>query len=197
MVRLATPFFALYAREELGAPVAVTGMYLSALSLASLVSNLMWDWIGRQWGDARLLFLAGTVRLAVPLVALLTPTISWSSDVAVLLFGLVFAFQGLSNSGVALAQRNYVLTIAPRDQRPTYLGVMNTTLGLANFLPIVSGALVDRWGYLLVFALSALLIGLGILMALRVAEPEGDLASAGRIKTPVHTPQQSSYQDDD
>ena len=76
----------------------------------------------------------------------------------------------------------YLLEIVPEDQRPTYMGLANTTLGLVTFLPVLGGWLVSAAGYEGAFALGLVfaLLGLGATLPLT----EADSASAQQARVP-------------
>ena len=60
------------------------------------------------------------------------------------------------------------LDIAPSEDRATYIGMVNTVLGLISFLPILSGAIIDLVGYEPVFVVATGLVFLGYLATLRL-----------------------------
>ena len=67
---------------------------------------------------------------------------------------------GVASGAGRIINNNLLLDIAPAAERPTYIGFLNTVLGLATLVPIIGGSLVDRIGFEPVFALAA---GLAVL----------------------------------
>jgi hypothetical protein len=61
---------------------------------------------------------------------------------------------------------NYMLEIAPNDQRPVYIGLGNTIMGLLTLAPTLGGWLLERTSYTVLFALVSGLIGLGAIATL-------------------------------
>jgi len=59
-----------------------------------------------------------------------------------------------------------LLGIAPDEERASYIGLVNTVLGIVNFLPILSGAIIDWVGFELVFFAVTGLLLLGYLATL-------------------------------
>jgi MFS family permease len=91
--------------------------------------------------------------------------------------GLVFFVSGAANDGNALAGSTYLLEIAPEDERPSYIGLANTTLGIVTFLPVLGGWLVARIGYGGTFAISLAFALLGLLASARLQEAGAKRAS--------------------
>ncbi|NLE75876.1 MAG: MFS transporter, partial [Chloroflexi bacterium] len=70
MIRIADPFYVIYAVERLAAPEAIAGLYLSMVTLASLSGNVVWPRLDGLLGRVQTLRLTMVVSLAVPLLAL-------------------------------------------------------------------------------------------------------------------------------
>ncbi len=171
---IADPFFVVYAQQVLGAPSAMAGLYLSTMAISRFASNIFWGRLVDRWGDRVALQTAALVRLLMPLLALaLPPLLSWEAvsrvtpggEVAIFYaYGLVFVAYGIALSGQTLANLTYALELAGPDARPAFVGLVNTTLGIVSFVPLLGGTLVDRFGFELLF-LVALLIGLTSVLA--------------------------------
>lgn len=171
---IADPFFVVYAQVALGAPPAVAGLYLSAMAVARFVSNLFWGWLADAWGNRLALQTAAFVRLLMPLLALtLPPLLRWEviasrvpgGEAAIAYgYGLVFVAYGVALSGQTLANLTYALDLAGPDARPAFVGLVNTTLGVVSFVPLLGGLLVDRFGFEFVFFV-ALLLALASVLA--------------------------------
>lgn len=186
---LAAPFYILYAVEKLGAPAAMAGVYISVRTLARVVSNIFWGRQCRRRGN--LWVLKGSFVLAVgcPLIVILLSclrSVLWPGGVPPSLmwfFGAVFLLQGLANSAHGIGHIAYLLDIAPADERPTYYGLANTVLGPLYFLPALGGALLDRVGFVSVFAVALVMIVLayGLTVKLGALEARRDEPVAGTL----------------
>jgi MFS family permease len=101
--------------------------------------------------------------LAPPLAALILPPLlaagsgGGASEWSYMGFGLVFVLIGFASGAGRVINNNLLLDIAPAAERPTYIGFLNTVLGLATLVPIAGGSLVDGVGFEPVFALAAAL----------------------------------------
>jgi MFS family permease len=79
------------------------------------------------------------------------------SEVLFTAFALVFILSGLALGAARIINNNMLLTIAPRAELSTYVGFLNTVLGVVIFVPVLGGLLADLVGYEALFALSMLL----------------------------------------
>jgi MFS family permease len=78
---------------------------------------------------------------------------------------IVFAI-GIASVGIDLATKNYVLDLAPDDrQRPMYIGVNDTLVGLPTMLMAGAGVIIDASGFLPVFVGLVVLTVIGALLA--------------------------------
>jgi len=155
---IATPFYAIYATEVLGAPTAIVGLYISFATFARILSNPVWRRMGQRRGNVFLMRAGTLFTLMVPLLALVTPLLGRGLGLPatplVYLFGLLFVCQGFSHSGASVGFHAFLLDIAPPAERPSYIGSVNTILGVVSFVPIIGGTLIDLLGYEVVFALA-------------------------------------------
>jgi MFS family permease len=160
------PFYVVYARERLHAPAATVGFYLAALTISGIASNLYWSPLSDRASPRGMMRASTLSVLAPPLAALLLPPLldalsgGGASEWGYLGFGLVFMLIGFASGAGRVINNNLLLEIAPAAERPTYIGFLNTILGLATLVPIAGGSLVDGVGFEPVFALAA---GLAVL----------------------------------
>jgi len=176
---LALPFYAVYARRELGAPEEMVGVYLIGSAVAGALSNLVAGWISDRYGNCLLLRLAATTAVLPACFAL---AVAWLPPMGLeryQFFGLVFLFQGLHKTVTVIAGNNYVLELAPSRHRVLYVGFANGLVGLTLFATPLGGALVDWLGFrpLFFFALGCGLAA--VALALRLEEPRRNRIVAG------------------
>ena len=187
MTRLAEPFYPVFALDILGAPASMVGFYLSASILARILSNVLWQWIDRSRGTLFLVKLSAWLTVVAPLMAAVVPwvmrsvgfTVESNGLLPAYLFAVVFLIAGGSNSGRMIGLSAMLLNIAPDDQRPSFIGLVNTVLGFVNFLPILAGAIVDRVGFPPAFFTATVLILLAnvLLMSWRDSDTPGSVSA--------------------
>jgi MFS family permease len=155
---IASPFYAIYATRVLGIPPETLGVYIGISTLAGLVANPLWSRTSDRRGNRILLLGAAGCLLALPILALLFGLLP-SSPALALPFGLLFLLNGIARPAANIAYPSYLLEIAPAPERPLYISFTNTLLGVATFVPVVGGALLDLFGYRALF-LVALFVSL-------------------------------------
>ena len=171
LVAIADPFYIIYARTALGAPVETAGLYLAATSAASLLSNLIWGPLSDRAGNRTLMVLGVLSVASVPLAALVVPAFAplLSKDAMHTLFALVFVLGGLATGSSRIANNNMMLTIAPPHSRATYLGFLNTLLGLVTFISVIGGLVVDTLGFTVLFLIALSLAALALIAGARMS----------------------------
>jgi hypothetical protein len=174
MTSLAAPFYPIFALDILDAPPSMMGTYLSAMTFAGVLSNLLWQKVDRAHGTYFLLKIASLLTVLTPLLAAILPwlmrlagfTVEQYGLLPAYLFSSVFLLAGSSESGRTIGMMALLLGIAPDEERASYIGLVNTVLGVVNFLPILSGAIIDWVGFEPVFFAVTGLLLLGYLATL-------------------------------
>jgi predicted MFS family arabinose efflux permease len=172
---VATPFYIVYAKRALSVPVSMVGVYLTGATLASFASNLLWGRISDRRGNKLLIIFTNSLGLFIPLVALsivpLTDLLPGLRELAPSLFALVFVLSGGSKAGAMIGNLNFLLEIAPPDDRPLYIGFTNTIVGVALLASSVGGLIVDLVGFTVIFSLALAFYALALTLTLRLQEP--------------------------
>jgi len=171
---IAEPFYLIYATEALGLPAGVAGIFLAVRASTGALSNLVWSRISDRQGNRQLILLSGILVICPPLVVLLGSLLATALGLGhtgmLIAMGLVFFVSGAANDGNGLAGSTYLLEIVPEDERPTYIGLANTMLGVVTFLPVLGGWLVTRIGYSGTFVTSLMFALLGLLASAQLRE---------------------------
>jgi MFS family permease len=140
------------------------------------VSNIIWGRISTQLGNRSLLLVTTALLALVPALALggppLVTALNMGADGLILVLGLVFLVSGAATDGSNIASMTYLLDIVPEDERPTYMALANTTLGVVTFVPVLGGWLVASFGYHVTFTLGLLFALLGLAAASRLDPSE-------------------------
>jgi hypothetical protein len=158
---MAEPFYAIYAINELGAPLAAVGTFVIVATFASIAVNFLFRLPADRGQNVTVLQLSVAFLVAAPVVALLAP--SWE------LFALVFALSAAGNSGMGIAAWNLLYAVSPAPSRPLYVGVANSVLALPSLAPVAVGAAVVHVGFQSAFALAALLGAASLAFSFRFA----------------------------
>ncbi len=158
---LALPFYVVAAREA-GLPAAALGYLVAVQALAESVNLWIGRWIdraGAQVGVRAVSLLA----LAVPLVALV------GRGLLAALF--VFALIGVIYNGIENAFSAYLLACAPDRERAAHTALLYLASAPRALWPLLGGGLAGALGYPALFAITAGLLALAAVLALRLPKP--------------------------
>ncbi len=174
---VATPFYAIFATRRLGAPEDTVGLYIVLTTLAAMVTNPLWSWMSDHRGSRPLLLAAALSWILMPLIAFLFGLAP--NPLFIVPFGLLFLVYGAGRTAANISFPTYLLEIAPAPERPLYIGLTNTLLGIATFIPAAGGILLDLSGFTPLFVLSFLIAALGLALARGLVEPRRVPATTG------------------
>jgi MFS family permease len=155
---IALPFYGIYAKNVLGAPEEMVGIYIAVRAGAQLLFNLPWGRLSDRYGNrlAMKVFNLGnglTALLAlalVGLVGLLHLQGTWLPWLVIPLFFL----DGAVRPAQMLVGSNFLIELAPEAERPLYLGLSNTLMGVTVLLSGLGGLVVDLGGFTGLFLLT-------------------------------------------
>ena len=163
---LSAPFYIVYGREVLNAPARSVGNYLLSFTLASIAANVVWGRLSTRHGNKKVIVGSALLGLCIPVSALLA---GYAGSLQ--LFYLPFILRGVYESSIMIGHVSFVLDIAPAAQRPTYVGLINTVLGLASFVLMTSGIIVAITGYEVLFLITTGFFVAGLIASLGLHDP--------------------------
>ncbi len=175
MANVALPFYGIYAKNVLGAPEGMVGVYVVARVGALLLSNLLWGRLSDERGNRLVMRLvslgSGLAALSalalVGMMGLLRPQGAWLPYLALPLFFL----DGAMLPAQVLSGSNFLLELVPGAERPLYLGLSNTLMGVVVLISGLGGLVVDFFGFAGLFAVSLGLCLAGYVFASGLPEP--------------------------
>ncbi len=171
LAAIADPFYVVYAEQRLFAPPATVGLYLGALSISSLLSNFFWSPLADRASNRTLMTLTVISVALVPLSATVLSLFVGVLDNTFLFsaFTILFIFSGLALGASRIVNNNMLLTIAPPAERATYVGFLNTILGIVIFVPVLGGVLIDLLGFEIVFVIAVAVSALALIASRRMS----------------------------
>jgi MFS family permease len=164
---ICAPFYTLFAQERLGAPVAMAGTYVGAFTLASVGSTLLWGRLSQRHGNRVVVWCCGLLSIPAFLLPLQSSHLSYTG------FTVAFALLGVVQAGTDIGFLSLGLDLAPAAERPLYLGLLNTVLGVVSFSLVVGGWIVTRWGLETVFGVGLGFAVLWLVLVGALREPKG------------------------
>lgn len=163
---VALPFYIIYCRRVLGVPESAVGTYLSVQMAGNLVAIPVWASLNDRRGPGALVRAVALLSVVIPALALVASLLPARDGLARVAFGMLFFVLAAAGAGGFMGFTNYLLAIAPEEQRPLYIGVMNTLFAVTNFFPMLGGAIVRHASFQVLFTLAAFFALGGLLAAL-------------------------------
>lgn len=180
LAEISSPFYIIYARSLLPLPDSVVGVYLLVSTVANTLSTYVWGRVSDGAGNRTLLRLACGAGLGAPLLALAASAIvapaSGSAAALTVVFGAVFALLGMARTGMFMGGTNYLLDVAPPGDRPIYIGLTHTLMGVASLATVLGGVVAEVAGYRALFGVTAALLLLATAAIGRAGEPRAPMA---------------------
>ncbi len=140
----ATPFYVVFARQELGVPEPTAGIYIWAMTVGGAVASVLWGHLNDSRGPRAVLRGAGLMVTMTPLLAVLVPAVVQAlpplRSALPYLFAIVFLSGGSCVGAMWMGSTNYLFELADHADRPRYLGVFHLCT-----LPGALGALLIGW----------------------------------------------------
>lgn len=145
-------------------PDSAVGGFTAALLLGQTAGNLLFGVLADRFGHKLSLELSGVAAMLSFALAWLAPSPAW--------YHAVFFLLGLYLGAIVVSGILVVMEFSAPERRPTYVGLANTSVGVAGALAPLLAAAIAGLSYNLLFAVSAAtsLFGL-ILMRWWVREP--------------------------
>jgi len=146
--RMATGFVAVYAVGRWDLPVSVAGTFTMTLLLSQTTAYLLLGFVADRKGHKVVLEWGTLTAMLTLLFCLVVPSPTW--------FYLAFVGLGISTAADILSGLMIVLEFTGSEDRPTYVGLSNTTSGVFAALgPLLGGWLVSALGYSTLFVVAA------------------------------------------
>ena len=167
-VPLVVPFYSLFARE-LGAGLAGLGLFVMANSLAMVLSSYFWGRMSDRSSKSAMGW-GGLIGVVAAIIAL---ALGWWMDLGYTSWWLaaIIFITGFAQAGTRMGRKTYLVDAAPENERPLYVAVSNTLVGiifLGSSLIGLLAALIGVQGVITAFTLMMLA---GSVMAFRLPDP--------------------------
>lgn len=157
-------FVTVSAVQRWAIPDSTVGLYTVSYLVGQTIGNLSFGVLADRFGHKLSLELASLASLFSFALAWLAPSAEW--------YFLVFALLGVNLGGMLVSGMMVVLEFAVPERRPTYIGLSNTSTGIAGVIAPLIGAWLASYEYEWLFAL-AVVVNLAAFAVLRwwVREP--------------------------
>lgn len=171
MISLVSPFYVVHATDVLDLPQVVVGGFVAAQQVAGVLSGVLLGLVSDRWGSWHAIRIGSAVSIVGPLFALVAHVAD--GEVLIRAYPLVYVALGVYQSSTMLGFYNYLLEIAPEARRSSYIGLGNTIMGVLTLAPTLGGWLLEATSYTALFGITAALLFLGFLVAMRLSPVSG------------------------
>lgn len=161
------PFYTLYALQVMEVGETTVGTFVAVEMAGVVLSNLLWGRLSNRVGNRLVVRLTSLIACVIPFFGLGEIYLGIPLPV----YTVVFFLLGMVWSGLNLGYHSYLLEISPTEERPTYVGLINTLIAPTVFLAGVGGVAVDLFSYQLLFSIVMGFTLAAFLLSLRLEEP--------------------------
>jgi MFS family permease len=144
---MGTGFITVAAVQRWGVSDSTVGVYTGVLLLGQTVGNLTFGFLADRFGHKLSLELGALVALFAFLLAWLSPAANW--------YYVVFALLGIAVGAMVVSGILVIMEFSEPQRRPTYAGMVNSSMGLVSLAAPLIGAWLAKTSYSWLFALSA------------------------------------------
>jgi hypothetical protein len=156
-VEIATPFYVLHANHLLKLDSRLIGYIVIAIGLSQVLSSPFWGRLADRTSRTVMQISAWMAVVASILAVLLTwlplPVVQQGG------YFLVFMLLGLTEAGVRLGRKTYLVDAVPQAERATYTAISNTLVGIVAVGTGLAGLIAQYGGPLIMIVV----LGLGAL----------------------------------
>ncbi|MFQ6091166.1 MAG: MFS transporter [bacterium] len=181
---LGLPFYVVYARRMLGVAEAAVAIFLSIYMFGVVTSNLLWGWLSNRVGNRIVLQLTSGAVMIAPIFVLSSALF----HIPLVLYGAVFYFLGAIYSGLRVGYPNYLLDISPDQERPTYVGMLNTLIAPTLVFGGVGGLIVDLISFQFLYTIVLILSFPALFLSLKLKEPRTTARALNKTLTNMDMP---------
>ncbi len=172
MANMALPFYIIFGTDVLRFAPETIGLFVSAQVLGGLLAGTVLGYLNERSGSRAAIIASLAIQLLAPLLALLVFFAGAGlGQLEPWAYALVFVAVGVGQSSGILGFINYVLELAPPQDRVTYVGLTNTLSGVLLFAPFIGAAAIQTVSYVGMFVLVIALLAASLLVAVTLGEP--------------------------
>jgi len=169
---MAVPFYVIYATEELHFSAEAIGLFISAQVVGGILAGFVLGYLNERSGSKIVVQWSTMLAIASPLLALLMRPIGHLAGASTIyVYSLIFLAIGALNSAYMSGFMNFVLELAPSEERATYIALTNTLCGVLLVVPFLGGWLLQVTSYPVLFAVTAGGVAFALLLTFRLEEP--------------------------
>ncbi len=162
------PFIILYGKEHVGSSIDNLGIMVVAAGIAGIISSPFWGRFA-DISSRKLMIFVGIMGFLILLLAVFFPALpnQWQYKYT---YALIILLQVMAHGGARMSRKTYLVDMAPSHERPLYVALSNTLIGLATLLFVVLGLIADVFSVDVMLWTLAITSLLSALVSLRLKE---------------------------
>jgi predicted MFS family arabinose efflux permease len=160
------PFYIALARKSFGLSGNEVGTYMFLQIIGMIVATPVWYLISKKGGFKRIIKYCLILASITPIYAIIT------SEIGTTFFALTFLMTGFSLSARKIAVEGLLIEISENHNRALYSGISGAFSIVTVVFPIISGILINSFGYDLIFIVVSVLILLAIIPLGKIRCPD-------------------------
>ena len=143
-------FYIVYALRRFQMDEITAGFLTATLTIAQTVANAGMGWLGDKVGHRAMLIVGAAAATLSSFLAWMAPSLAW--------FFPIFILSGFANVSIWTNGMTMATTFSGEKDRPFYIGLAQTLTAPATMIaPLLGGWIADTQGFVVTFALSAIL----------------------------------------
>lgn len=167
-IPLAQPFYVIIGKEYAGGEVSGLGLMVIAVGVAGIVSSPIWGKFADKSSRKMMMVVAalGIVNATYVLLFPMLPS-DWQN---IYTFAPAILLNVIAHGGARLSRKTYLIDFAPKDERPLYVSLSNTMIGILTIVAAGLGVIAEVFSLELMVGFLAALLLLSIPICFKLKE---------------------------
>ncbi|SHE78198.1 MFS-type transporter involved in bile tolerance, Atg22 family [Psychroflexus salarius] len=171
-IPLLQPFYVVLANQLTGNSFASLGYLIVVTSIAQIISSPLWGKIADK-SSLKLLQIASGIALIGIAYAIII-YLQNPSQISISFILPLFFVNAIAYAGARLSRKTYLVDYAPDKDRPTYVAMASTFIGLFTIITASFGLITDYFGLLYQFIFFAILLIVCIAFSLKLKDIQNE-----------------------
>jgi MFS family permease len=165
-VELSLPYYTLLLRNLTSGTAGELGIFVVTASIAQVLSSPLWGRLADR-SSRQVMGMSGLLAVSAGVLALSFEHFL-GSQIHPLIMALPLLVVGFARAGVRLGRKTYLIDGAPDEERPTYVALGNTIIGILTILGSGLGWFADVLGLQVLITVLMAAAFMGAIMAFRL-----------------------------
>jgi MFS family permease len=167
-IPLAQPFYVIIGKEYAGGEVSGLGLMVIAVGLAGIISSPIWGKFADKSSRKMMVVVSvlGIVNAGYVLLFPMLPA-DWQN---IYTFSPAILLNVIAHGGARLSRKTYLIDFAPKSERPLYVSLSNTLIGILTLVAAALGLIAEIFSLQIMVGFLAALLLLSIPISLKLKE---------------------------